>query len=229
MNETEKREINITAVIFTGGQVFADSFDELGLTLPDSARIIAADSGYLTARRFGFRPELLLGDLDSLDRTRLAPHELDELDKLIVPAVKDDTDTQLAVETLFERFGTDIDIVIVGGLGGRLDHTLSSVFLLEYIAKKGAAAIMTDGRNRVRVMTAHGTTQRLRIARGYKYLSLVSLSDVCEGVSVGGVFYPLSGATLTRDWSYAVSNEITADNADISLNSGIMLVIESRD
>ena len=229
MNETEKREINITAVIFTGGQVFADSFDELGLTLPDSARIIAADSGYLTARRFGFRPELLLGDLDSLDRTRLAPHELDELDKLIVPAVKDDTDTQLAVETLFERFGTDIDIVIVGGLGGRLDHTLSSVFLLEYIAKKGAAAIMTDGRNRVRVMTAHGTTQRLRIARGYKYLSLVSLSDVCEGVSVGGVFYPLSGATLTRDWSYAVSNEITADHADISLNSGIMLVIESRD
>lgn len=229
MNETEKREINITAVIFTGGQVFADSFDELGLTLPDNARIIAADSGYLTARRLGFRPELLLGDLDSLDRTRLAPHELDELDKLIVPAVKDDTDTQLAVETLFERFGTDIDIIIVGGLGGRLDHTLSSVFLLEYIAKKGASAIMTDGRNRVRIMTARGVTQRLRIERGCKYLSLVSLSDVCEEVSASGVFYPLSGATLTRGWSYAVSNEITADHADISLNSGIMLVIESRD
>ena len=229
MNETEKREINITAVIFTGGQVFADSFDELGLTLPADTHIIAADSGYLTARRLGFRPELLLGDLDSLDRTKLLPHELDELDKLIVPAVKDDTDTQLAVETLFERFGTDIDIVIVGGLGGRLDHTLSSVFLLEYIAGKGAATIMTDGRNRVRVMTARGVTQRLQIARGYKYLSLVSLSDVCEGVSVGGVFYPLSVATLTRGWSYAVSNEITADHADISLNSGIMLVIESRD
>ncbi len=229
MDTTEIQKNKTKAVIFTGGQVFADSFDELGLTLPDSARIIAADSGYLTARRLGFRPELLLGDLDSLDRTRLAPHELDELDKLIVPAVKDDTDTQLAVETLFERFGTDIDIVIVGGLGGRLDHTLSSVFLLEYIAKKGAAAIMTDGRNRVRIMTAHGTTQYLRIERGYKYLSLVSLSDVCEDVSVSGVFYPLSGATLTRGWSYAVSNEITADHADISLNSGVMLVIESRD
>ena len=221
--------MSTTAVIFTGGQVFASSFDELGITPPTDAHIIAADSGYLTAKRFGAMPELLLGDLDSLDRTKLAPHELDQLDKLIVPSVKDDTDTQLAVETVLERYGTDISIIMIGGLGGRLDHTLSSVFLLEYIAKQGVSAIITDGRNRVQVMIRDGEAGSLRVERGYKYLSLVSLTDVCEGVSVSGVFYPLSGATLTRGWSYAVSNEITADHADISLNSGIMLVIESRD
>ena len=91
--------------------------------------IIAADSGYNNASRLGVRPGLLLGDLDSIDRKKLAPDELEHIEKIIVPAIKDDTDTQLAVDTALSR-GAD-KIYIIGGLGGRLDHTLSSVFLLE--------------------------------------------------------------------------------------------------
>ena len=213
----------MTTYIFTGGKLAVGSMDELGLHMSEADLIIAADSGYNNASRLGVRPGLLLGDLDSIDRKSLAPDELEHIEKIIVPAIKDDTDTQLAVDTALER-GAD-EIIIIGGLGGRLDHTLSTVFLLEYIKDKGARGVITDGRNRVRIMESG---EELTIKRGYKYLSLVGLTDTCEGVSISGVFYPLKDAVLERKYAFAVSNEITADAAEISLSKGILLVIESR-
>lgn len=223
----------MTAYIFTGGKLAVGSMDELGLHMSEADLIIAADSGYNNASRLGVRPGLLLGDLDSIDRKKLAPDELEHIEKIIVPAIKDDTDTQLAVDTAISR-GAD-EIYIIGGLGGRLDHTLSSVFLLEYIADRGADAVMTDGQSRVRVMKTDGEPVTFMIPKtfdgenGFKYLSIVSLTDECEGVRISGVFYPLDGVTLERRYSYAVSNEITSDHAEITLARGTMLVIESRD
>lgn len=223
----------MTAYIFTGGKLAVGSMDELGLHMSEADLIIAADSGYNNASRLGVRPGLLLGDLDSIDRKKLAPDELEHIEKIIVPAIKDDTDTQLAVDTAISR-GAD-EIYIIGGLGGRLDHTLSSVFLLEYIADRGADAVMTDGQSRVHVMKTAGEPVSLMIPKtfdgenGFKYLSVVPLTDECEGVRISGVFYPLDGVTLKRSYSYAVSNEITSDSAEITLERGTMLVIESRD
>ncbi|MBO5218927.1 MAG: thiamine diphosphokinase [Clostridia bacterium] len=207
------------ALIITGGKVKAP------LALPAADFVIAADSGYLTAKRLGVKPDLLLGDLDSLDRSQLSPHELDEMQKIIVSPIKDDTDTQLAADTAIAR-GAD-EIMIVGGLGGRLDHTLSSVFLLEYLAEKGIACAMTDGQSFVRILRG-GQTLTVKKS-GRKYLSLISLTDECRGVTISGVYYPLEKAELTRKYSWAVSNEITAQAAEISLSEGVMLVIEAGD
>ncbi len=215
----------MNAYIFTGGEVFASSLDELDIAPADGDLIIAADSGYITARRFGIKPSLLLGDLDSLDKSKLALNELDSIEKLIVPAIKDDTDTQLAVDTALQRGARKI--FIIGGLGGRLDHTLSTVFLLEHIADKGVDCEITDGRNRTTIIIGR---KKLTIPRGrHKYLSLVSVTDTCLGVSIKGVFYPLDSVTLTRGYSYAISNEITSEFAEISILDGKLLVIESDD
>ena len=207
------------ALIITGGKV------KTPLALPAADFVIAADSGYLTAKRLGVKPDLLLGDLDSLDRSQLSPHELDEMQKIIVSPIKDDTDTQLAADTAIAR-GAD-EIMIVGGLGGRLDHTLSSVFLLEYLAEKGITCTMTDGQSFVRILRG-GQTLTVKKS-GRKYLSLISLTDECRGVTISGVYYPLEKADLTRKYSWAVSNEITADAAEITLDAGVMLVIEAGD
>ena len=207
------------ALIITGGKV------KEPLTLPAADFVIAADSGYLTAKRLGVKPDLLLGDLDSLDRSQLSPGELDEMQKIIVSPIKDDTDTQLAADTAIAR-GAD-EIMIVGGLGGRLDHTLSSVFLLEYLAEKGIACAMTDGQSFVRILRG-GQTLTVKKS-GRKYLSLISLTDECRGVTISGVYYPLEKAELTRGYSWAVSNEITAQAAEITLSEGVMLVIEAGD
>ncbi len=219
--------MSFNCYIFTGGRVYADTLSELGVSINESSLIIAADSGYLTAKRLGVRVDMLIGDLDSLDRDKLSEHELDEIEKILVSPIKDDTDTQLAIDTALSRGATHI--TLIGGLGGRLDHTLSSVFMLEYLAERGVDCVMTDGRNRVRIMRACGEKKELCAERGYKYLSLVSLTDVCCGVSVSGVYYPLDSVEITRKYTYAVSNEITADFAKITLADGVMLVIESRD
>lgn len=213
--------------IFTGGHIFADTLDELSLSLCDEDFVIAADSGYNSACRLGVKPDMLLGDLDSVDKASLDGDDVSRMERIIVSPIKDDTDTQLAVDTAISRGAGNI--IIVGGLGGRLDHTLSSVFLLEYIAERNVGCMMTDGRNRVHILRSDGETRTITVTPGYKYLSLVSLTDRCEGVSITGVYYPLDSVELTRKYSYAVSNEITADEARISLCRGTVLVIESRD
>ncbi len=210
--------------IFTGGQIYEALLEKP--CVKDSF-VIAADSGYNNARKMSIKPDILLGDLDSIDKTELKAHELDEIEKIIVPSIKDDTDTQLAVDTAIARKADEI--VIVGGLGGRIDHTLSTVFLLEYMLDKGVSGYITDGKNRVRLMKTDGHEICLCMKREFKYLSLVSLSDECKGVSISGVFYPLNDTILERKYSYAVSNEITSELAKITLREGSMLVIESRD
>ena len=108
---------NTTAKL-TGGDVLIQN---INIKLEDDDIVIAADSGYHTAKALGERVDLLLGDFDSIGS--IPRDEGMEIQQ--VPAEKDYTDTQLAVEIALER-GAE-DIVIIGGLSGRLDHTLSTL------------------------------------------------------------------------------------------------------
>ncbi len=210
--------------VITGGTVFTEFIDADALA---SSEIICADSGYNTAAKLQVKPSLLVGDLDSIDRSSVSQNDFDSVEKLIVPSIKDDTDTQLAVDTAISHGATEI--CIIGGLSGRADHTLSSVFLLENIAGKNIRVTFTDGKNKISVLSASGSLKKAFVYPKAKYLSLISLSDICRNVSVSGVFYPLSQVTLERKYSYAVSNEITSDCAEISLSHGTLLIIESND
>lgn len=114
------------------------------------------------------------------------------------------------------------DILIVGGTGGRLDHTISNVFLLENHLARGIRTVLTDGKNRIRALQSESITlPRVR----FRYFSLLALSDAA--VSIGGCKYPLSDAPLTRANPYAVSNEITGGSAEIRVQGGPVLLIES--
>ncbi len=208
--------------IFTGGEIHS-----LTDIPSDGNFVIAADSGYMTARRFGVIPDLLVGDFDSLDLSEISADEIDKIEKIKVSPIKDDTDTQLAVDIAISKGISEIHII--GGLGGRADHTLSNIFLLEYIAEKGIEAVISDGKNRIGLLTANGERVTVRREKKYKYISLVSLTDICHGVSVTGVFYPLNNAEITRKYTYAVSNQITGEYAEISITDGKLLIIESSD
>ena len=105
------------AFIYTGGNVDPRNVTEHP---KGDDLIIAADAGYKNALSLGVHPDILLGDLDSLD-TKDIPKDVELLQ---VPAEKDFTDTQLAVDTALKKGAAEI--VIIGGLSGRLDHTLSN-------------------------------------------------------------------------------------------------------
>ena len=205
------------AFIYTGGTVRIESITEH----PKADDLcIAADQGYHTAKTLGERIDLLLGDFDSIGS--VPGDEGMEIQR--VPAEKDYTDTQLAVEIALER-GAD-EIIIIGGLSGRLDHTLSTLAILEDLNARGVYCTVTDGQNRVRYMKSTSTL----IARSpYKYLSLIAADEVVKGVDIEGCKYPLKKATLRRSHQFAVSNEITGNVAFISVKKGGVFIIESRD
>ena len=182
--------------------------------------VIAADAGYRNAQRLGVKVDLLLGDFDSLGEEEIPK----DTECLSVPSEKDFTDTQLAVETAMRK-GAD-DLVIIGGLDGRLDHTLSNLAILEDLSEKGIFAYITNGQNRVRYLNG---TSTLLPRSGYRYLSLITLSEKAKGVSVEGCKYPLKNATLTRTFQYAVSNEITGNCALVSVRKGGIYIVESKD
>ena len=205
------------AFIYTGGAVRTEFITEH----PKADDLcIAADSGYHTARALGERIDILLGDFDSIgDMPRDEGMEIQR-----VPAEKDYTDTQLAVEIALDK-GAE-DIIIVGGLSGRLDHTLSTLAILEDLHGRGVYATLTDGQSRARYLKSSSTL----IARSpYKYLSIVAVDETVKGVDIEGCKYPLKRATLSRRNQFAVSNEITGNLAFIAVKKGGVYIIESRD
>ena len=220
--DTEK-ESNMerrTAFIYTGGTVF----DEYVIEKPEKGDlVIAADAGYLTARRLGITPDVVLGDFDTLGEANIP----DGVECLRVPAEKNDTDTQLAVEVAIER-GAE-EIVIIGGLSGRLDHTLSTLAILENLWERKAGriyVILTDGKNRVRFIRSSGA---ILPRSQYRYFSLIAADETVKGITLDGCKYPLKNGRISRRHQWAVSNEITGNCALIEIKRGGVWVIESMD
>ena len=204
------------AFIYTGGRILPENITEH----PKADDIvIAADSGYKNAQVLGERVEILLGDFDSLGENNIPKN----IEVLKVPAEKDFTDTQLAVQTALDKGA--FDICIVGGLDGRLDHTLSNMAILRDLADKGIYAVMTNGYNRIRYVKS---TSTLIPRSGYDYLSIIADGEKVKGVSVEGCKYPLKNATLSNRYQYAVSNEITGNCTLISVKKGGIFIVESK-
>ena len=205
------------AFIYTGGTIFPDGITDH----PKGEDItIAADSGVKNAALLGVTPAFAVGDFDSFPETEIPR----ETEITAVPAEKDFTDTQFAVDLALSHEATEI--VIVGGLGGRLDHTLSNLGILEKLYRMGVRAIFTDGNNRVRYIES---TSELIPRSHYRYLSILAVTDKVKGVSVEGGKYPLKNAKLSRINQFAVSNEIEKNCALISVKKGGIFIIESRD
>ena len=204
------------AFTYAGGEIFPEKIDER----PDDGDLkIAADSGYKNAMAMGVNPDILIGDFDSLSRI---PDDVPEV--LQLPEEKDYTDTQTAVETAISRGANEI--VIVGGTGGRLDHALSSMFILESLYERHIHGVLVSGQNRVRYLK---NSSFILLRSQYKYFSLISADPKVKGVSIDGAKYPLKNKTLERKLQYAVSNEISGNCALISVNKGGIYIIESRD
>ena len=205
------------AFIFTGGLIYPENITEK----PKAGDIcISADGGYNNAKRLGIHSNILLGDLDSIGEASIDK----DTEVIKVPAEKDFTDTQFAIETAISRGANEI--IIIGGLSGRLDHTLSNLSILEDLSARRVHALITDGNNRVRFINSTSTL----IARSaYKYLSIILASENAKGVSIEGCKYPLKNAKLDRRLQYAVSNEITGNCALISIRKGSVYIVESRD
>lgn len=203
------------AFVFTGGSIRVENITEK----PEADDIIiAADSGYNNAVSMGLTPHLLVGDFDSLGKKNI-PSGIKTVE---LPEEKDVTDTHVAIDAAIEN-GAE-QIVIIGGLDGRLDHTLSNLAILRDLFEKNIYAVITDGVNRVRYIRS---TSTLLARSRYKYFSLIADDERVKGVDIEGGKYPLKNATILCKHQYAVSNEITGNCALIAVKKGGLFIVES--
>ena len=180
--------------------------------------VLCADAGWLLARRANVKPMLVIGDFDSSDEPA------DEATRR-VPVEKDDADTMLCLKRGL-AMGLD-DFLIVGGFGGRVDHTLANFQALHYAALRGVRAGMNDGDSWATVVV-DGAVAVPRDVTGpagrAQKLSVFALTDACRGVSIRGAKWTLEGATLTNAFPLGLSNEFTAPVAEIAVERGALLV-----
>ncbi|PDW03846.1 thiamine diphosphokinase [Candidatus Viridilinea mediisalina] len=181
--------------------------------------VIAADGGGNALFAAGLTPDLVVGDLDSLDPAARAAFELAEAEIVAFPVEKDETDLELALLAAVARGAERIDIL--AAFGGRWDQTLANVALL--------ALPELNGR-RVRLLSE---TQEAYLVRGETpiagalgaTISLLPMGGAARGINSRGLRYPLHNAELRFERSRGVSNQISAPPAQISVAEGLLLVV----
>lgn len=185
--------------------------------------IICADGGASHLKKFGVMPHILLGDFDSILKEDLEYFKTHGVQVLKFPVEKDMTDTELAVELAIEKGSNEI--IIIGGLGSRMDHSMSNVFLLKKMLANDVKGRIINESNEITVIDS---SIKLKKDIGMK-VTLLPLTESVEGVTTKGLYYPLIDAKITMGSTLGVSNEFVEDIAEVSIRKGLLLVIKSRD
>lgn len=186
--------------------------------------VIAVDGGLGYCSVLEVEPDLILGDFDSVSPEEAkAVEELEQQipDRILrLPREKDDTDMLAALKEGLRRGFRDFRIY--GGTGGRFDHTLANIQCLLYLKKQDAVGYLVDGTGMILVLV----DETVEFQKGLEgYLSLFSLSEVSEGVTIQGMKYPLDRAVVRNDFPVGISNEFTGEQALISVEKGQLVCI----
>lgn len=182
--------------------------------------IICADGGYDFALSEDILPDLVIGDFDS-SNYNTAISENTEI--IRANPEKDDTDTFLCLKYGIGK-GFE-DFLIIGGLGGRLDHTFANLQTMSYAINHKKSIGILDGNN-MAFMIGVGKIEIERM-EGYK-ISLFSFTNQCK-VTIEGVKYPLNNYLMKNNFPIGTSNEFLSPRASITNLEGKLLIILTKE
>lgn len=207
-------------LIFTGGQLGPWAIE---LVQPNDY-LIGADKGAYFLAANGLTSDIAIGDFDSVSDEQFAfiqsrSRHVESCD----PIDKNYTDTELAFRHALAM--NPQEVVLIGALGTRFDHSLANVHLLRSALGRGARASIVDAHNRIRLTNSAITLT----PAGYSHVSLLPLTPVVSGIDLHGFRYPLRDATLEIGQSLGISNVLAEAEGTIRIREGLLLVIESRD
>lgn len=208
------------SLIFTNGDYGTYSFCN---TMGAYDYIICADNGMKHARYLGVSPNLIVGDFDSTPGEDLQYFKAQNILIETLSEIKDETDTEIALDRAIEAGAKQVDIY--GGVGTRLDHSLANVHLLYKALKQGVTARLINPYN-----TVYLIDKFIEISgQNGDIVSLLPFSLVVEGVHTINLGYPLKDGRLVAGKPLGVSNYMLSEKAAISIEQGLLLVIQSRD
>ena len=207
-------------LIFTGGNLGLWALQEI----QSGDFLLGADRGAMFLLNHGFCPDLALGDFDSVTPQQV--NEIRQISKAFesCDAVeKDQSDTELAFDWAIRHIPKEI--VLLGALGTRFDHSLANVHLLRTALEHDIPCRIIDEYNEVILINRHATLTKNR----YTNVSLLPLTLEVTGITLHGFQYPLHQAALRMGQSLAVSNILVGETGEIEMSSGLLLVIQSID
>ncbi len=203
-------------IIFGAGDLYVDKVD-----IPDGAVVIAADGGLRHTEYLGIKPDIILGDFDSFDLETVKD------DRIVYPKEKDFTDMFIAVQ-----HGYDMCIrkfIIYGGLGGkRIEHSIANLQLVEHFTKLGCEVILQADGEKITAIHANDFKEKAAISFSSNecgYISVFATGGDVLGLCIKGLKYELENKILKTDFPLGVSNEFCGKDAEISINSGTILIV----
>lgn len=180
--------------------------------------IICADGGMKYAKKIGIVPQIWIGDFDS------SVEEKTSVEVLKYPPEKDDTDTLLAVKEGIKRGYRNF--LLLASTGGRLDHTIANIMVLNYLLTKDCFGKIQDEKNILFLI--HNDQIQLSPRKGWKF-SVFPWNGDAKGVSIRNAAYNVENLTLYTSYPIGISNEFTDDKAIIEVLNGTLLVCLSKD
>lgn len=208
-------------VIVTGGN--KPSKELLCNYIKDADLIIGSDKGSEYLYDYGVKPQIVLGDFDSIDKEKLKKIEEEKIEVIKFPPEKDYTDTEIAIMEAIKR-GSSV-IYLLGAIGTRIDHTLGNIGLLLTTKKKGAELIIVDDHNKMYL-----ADKEMSIYGEYgETISFHALSDGVKDFNITGAKYNLDSYDMHLLYPRAICNEFLDTPINIKFKSGELLIIHSID
>lgn len=220
-------------VIIGGGNInksfakdFIDKLDKASLS------VMACDSGYENCLAIGVKPDIVIGDFDSISKEAYEKLQQSDAEIIKLNPIKDDTDIEAAVNIAIHKTSFGEFIYILGGTGKRLDHFLGNMSLLGLGCRKDRQVVIVDEYNYIQMISARETLEIDKSGPEGQfgdYISVFPYGGKAVGVTMTGFKYPLEDATLEGFNTLTVSNEIVEEMGTITLKEGYLVVCESRD
>ena len=194
-----------------------NNYDYIRSRLYVNDYIVFCDSGLRHLEPLQVKPSLIVGDFDSHDNPHL------DVETIVLPCEKDDTDTVFAVKEAIKR-GFD-DFLLIGVVGARLDHTLGNVSILLYLDSIGKKGIIIDDYSEMEIVS----NEPAYIEDSYAFFSLLNVTGTAKGITIENAKYLLNNAEITCEYQYGVSNEVLpGKTAKVTVLEGKLLLIKDR-
>ncbi len=211
------------AIIVAAGNLESEE-DFYTSLLQKRAFLIAVDGGLKLFRKQNIKPDILLGDMDSISQEDMNWACQAQIPQKKFSCDKDKTDTHLALDMAIENKNNPI--YILGGIGCRLDHTLANLYLLVYGYEKGAEVRILHPSHYVTLLTP--SCKKIVEKKYGAILSILPVSPILSGLTMAGFRWNLQDKSIAQGMTWTVSNFLEEETGTIFLQDGMAFVIQEK-
>ncbi len=216
--------MNEKNIIIVAGGVICDRLITDVISHTDNPYIIGVDRGVQVLDELNITADMVIGDFDSAHAIIKEKYK-SHANAIFLNPIKDATDTHMAVLEAVKL--SPAGLTILGATGGRLDHMMGNFALLKLCVDQGIKATIIDEHNKITMIDKQ---MRINKQEQYgKYVSLIPFSDEVTGITLTGFAYGLSDATMIKADTIGISNEIREEEGFITIKTGYLMVMETKD